>query len=73
MLFGPQGGVVVATQPVAIHGTHMLDVVFRLDGETETRSARMGAESLPPAIKPGDRVLVHMLMNVATRIEPQQA
>ncbi len=73
MLFGPQGGVIVATQPVAIHGTQMLDVVFRLDGETEPRSARMGAESLPPGIKPGDRVLVHMLMNVATRIEPQQA
>ena len=72
MLFGPRGATVLATQPVDIHGTHMLDVVFKLDGESEPRSARLGYESLPERVQVGDRVLVHMLMNVATRIEPEQ-
>lgn len=72
MLFGPRGATVVATQPVNIHGTRMLDVVFKLDGETEPRSARLGYEALPARVEPGDRVLVHMLMNVATRIEQEQ-
>ena len=69
MLFGPQSGVVVATQPIDIHGTRMLDVVYRLDGEAQTRSARLGLEALPATLQPGDRVVVHHLMNVATRIE----
>ena len=72
MLFGPRGATVLATQPVDIHGTHMLDVLFKLDGESEPRSARLGYESLPERVQAGDRVLVHMLMNVATRIEPEQ-
>ena len=72
MLFGPQAGVVVAVQPIDIHGTRMVDVAYRLDGETEARAARLGMESLPGVLRPGDRVVVHLLMNVATRIEPEQ-
>ena len=71
MLFGPHSGTVVAVQPIDIHGTRMLDVVYRLDAEAEARSARLGAEALTGTPRPGDRVVVHLLMNVATRIEPE--
>ena len=69
MLFGSHAGQVVATQPIDIHGTRMLDVTYQLDGETEPRAARLGLEALPGMLHPGDRVVVHLLMNVATRIE----
>ncbi len=70
MLFGAHPAEIVAAQPIEIHGTPMLDVIYKLDGETTPRSARLGRESLPPVLHTGDRVLVHLLMNVATRIEP---
>ena len=71
MLFGPHAAVVLAVQPVEIHGTRMLDIVYRLDGESEARRARLGLESVEAALNAGDRVIVHLLMNVATRIEPE--
>ncbi len=70
MLFGAHPAEIVAAQPIEIHGTPMLDVIYKLDGETIPRSARLGHESVPPVLHTGDRVLVHLLMNVATRIEP---
>ena len=69
MLFGPRAGVVIAVAPIAIHGTRMVDLVYRLDGEASARSARLGLEAIPGAVKPGDRVIVHLLMNVVTRVE----
>ena len=73
MLFGPQAGVIVTVQPIDIHGTRMLDVVYRIDGEAQVRSARLGPEVLPNSLQPGDRVIVHMLMNVATGIDLDQS
>ena len=70
MLFGSHPAQIIAAQPIEIHGTRMLDVVYQLPGETTSRSARLGPESVPAAgLNAGDRVLVHLLMNVATRIE----
>ncbi len=69
MLFGPRTGVVLQAQPIDIHGTRMFDVVFQLEGEQQARSARLGPEALYGVPKVGDRVVVHLLMNVATRIE----
>ncbi len=69
MLFGPKPGTIISIQPVDIHGTRMLDVVYKLDGETDARSARMGMEALYGEPHPGDRVRVHLLMNVVTRID----
>lgn len=71
MLFGAHSAQIVALQPVAIHGTRMLDVIYQLDGEATARSARLGVEALPATLEVGDRVQVHLLMNVATRIEPE--
>ena len=69
MLFGPRAGTVVASQTISIHGTSMVDVVYKLDGKAEARSARLGPEALFGLPQPGDRVIVHLLMNVVTRIE----
>lgn len=71
MLFGAHSARIVDLRPVAIHGTRMLDVVFQIDGEGSSRSARLGAEALPATLEVGDRVQVHLLMNVATRIESE--
>lgn len=71
MLFGAHSARIVAVQPVMIHATRMLDVIFQIDGETTARSARLGAEALPATLAVGDRVQVHLLMNVATQIEPE--
>lgn len=73
MLFGPRAGAIVMVQPVDIHGTRMLDIVYQLDGEASTRSARMGMEALYGLPRSGDRVVVHLLMNVVTRIEREAA
>ena len=72
MLFGPQAGTIVGVQPIDIHGTRMFDIVYQLDGEAQPRAARMGSEALPGTLQTGDRVIVHLLMNVATRIEHEQ-
>ena len=69
MLFGPRAGTVVASQTISIHGTSMVDVVYKLDGEAEARSTRLGPEALFGVPQPGDRVIVHLLMNVVTQIE----
>lgn len=71
MLFGPHAGVIVAVQPLDIHGTHMFDIVYQLDSERGQRSARLGSEALVRTPVAGEHVTVHLLMNVVTRIEPQ--
>lgn len=69
MFFGPQPARIISVQPLAIHGTPLFDVVFQLDAESVTRSARLGAEALPNQPQPGDRVVVHLVMSTVTRIE----
>ncbi len=69
MLFGPHRGVIVAVQPVNIHGTYMFDITYQLDGEQAQRSARLGSEAIQGTPVAGDHVIVHLLMNVVTQIE----
>lgn len=69
MLFGSHTGAILATQPVDIHGTRLLDVRYVLDSDPIPRSARLGLEAVSGALSPGDRVIIHLLMNVVTRID----
>lgn len=69
MLFGPRAATLIHVQPVDIHGTRMVDVMYQVDGEQQARSARLGAEAVYDAPQPGDRVVVHLLMDVVTRVE----
>ena len=71
MLFGAHPATIADVREIDIHGTQMYDVAFQLDVENQPRSARLGIEALYGVPAAGDRVVVHLLMNVATRIEQQ--
>jgi hypothetical protein len=71
MLKGSRTGVVQRIQPISIHGQISLDVfwVDPEDPEEEIRHARVGNESVPRDLSPGDRVTLHYLMGMVTHIE----
>lgn len=70
MLKGTKPGVVKKIQPVSIHGQISLDVYFvdpeDLDGQVSL--ARVGPESVPRALEPGDAVDLHYMLGVVTQI-----
>ena len=70
MLKGTKAAVVKKIQPVSIHGQISLDVYFvdpdDLDGQVSL--ARMGPESVPRALEPGDNVDLHYMLGVVTQI-----
>jgi hypothetical protein len=70
MLKGTRTGVVQRIQPISIHGQVSLDVfwVDPEDPEEEIRHARVGDEAVPRDLAAGDRVTLHYLMGMVTRI-----
>ena len=70
MLKGTRTAIVHRVQPISIHGQVSLDVFWMDpdDPEQELRHARVGNESTPPNLAPGDRVTLHYLMGVVTQI-----
>ena len=70
MLKGTKEAVVQKIQPVSIHGQISLDVSFSDpdDPQAQIRLARIGPESVPRDLEPGDRVLLHYLLGVVTQI-----
>ena len=70
MLKGTRQGIVNRVQPISIHGQMSFDVfwVDPEDPEGEIRHARVGAESAPRDLEPGDRVTMHYLMGMVTEI-----
>jgi hypothetical protein len=70
MLKGTRSGVVQRIQPISIHGQISLDVFWTDpdDPEKEIRHARVGPESVPKNLEPGDRVTMHYLMGAVTTI-----
>ena len=70
MLRGTRTGVVTRIQPISIHGQISLDVFFvdPEDPESEIRHARVGDESSPRDMSPGDKVTLHYLMGIVTQI-----
>lgn len=69
IMSGSRDGALHEVLPVSIHGTIFYDLVYTHDGEPQPRRARVGAESIYPDPKPGDRIKVSYLMNVATAVE----
>lgn len=71
MLRGTRTGVVTRIQPISIHGQISLDVFWMdpEDPESEIRHARVGDESAPRDLAPGDRITLHYLMGAITHIE----
>ena len=70
MLKGTRQAVVHRIQPISIHGQVSLDVFWMDpdDPEQELRHARVGDESVPRDMAPGDRVTMHYLMGMVTQI-----
>ena len=70
MLKGTRQAVVHRIQPVSIHGQVSLDVFWQdpEDPEQEMRHARVGDDAVPRDLQPGDRVTLHYLMGMVTRI-----
>ena len=70
MLKGSKPAVVKKIQPVSIHGQISLDVYVvdpdELDGQVSL--ARIGPESIPKNLEPGDAVDLHYLLGVVTQI-----
>jgi hypothetical protein len=70
MLNGTRAAIVNRIQPISIHGQISLDVfwVDPDDPDGEIRHARVGNESAPSNLEPGDRVTMHYLMGMVTQI-----
>lgn len=70
MLNGTRAALVKKIQPVSIHGQISLDVYFvdPDDPQGQVSLARLGAESMPRNLEPGDRIDLHYVVGVVTSI-----
>jgi len=75
MLKGTRPALVKKIQPVSIHGQISLDVyvVDPDDPQGQVSLARLGPESVPRNLEPGDRVDLHYLLGVVTTITKASA
>jgi hypothetical protein len=71
MLKGTRTAVIQRIQPISIHGQVSLDIFWMdpEDPEQELRHARIGDESVPKDLAAGDKVTLHYLMGVVTKID----
>lgn len=70
MLKGSRDGIIRRVQPVSIHGQLSLDIYF-VDADEpdgQERFARIGTESAPRTLSPGDRVELDYLLGSVTAV-----
>jgi len=70
MLKGTRQAIIHRIQPMSIHGQVSLDIFWQDpdDPEQEIRHARVGDDAVPRNLQPGDKVTLHYLMGMVTRI-----
>ena len=70
MLRGTRVALVKKIQPVSIHGQISLDIYFVDPDEPQGQVTlgRLGEESVPPGLEPGDRVELHYVLGVITQV-----
>lgn len=70
MLKGTKPALIKKIQPISIHGQISLDVhlVDPDDPDGQVSLARLGPESVPRDLEPGDRIDVHYLLGTITSI-----
>jgi len=70
MLKGTRTAIVRRIQPISIHGQVSLDVFWTdpEDPEEEIRHARVGDETVPRDLAPGDQVTLHYILGSVTKI-----
>jgi hypothetical protein len=66
-VLGDRDALVLEVRRFDIHGAGFVDVTV-VFGDRSTASARLGAESVPLRIAPGDRVTVSLAMNMIVEI-----
>jgi hypothetical protein len=62
-MLGEREAVVLEVRRFDIHGSGFVDVTVAFRDRT-TATARLGTESVPDALQPGDEVLASMAMNM---------
>jgi hypothetical protein len=62
-MMGEQEALVVEAKPWDVHGVGYVDVTVALHDRT-LETARLGRESVPVDLQPGEEVLVSKVMNV---------
>jgi hypothetical protein len=67
-VLGDREAVILEIRRFDIHGSGFADVTVALP-DRSTASARLGAESVPDDVVPGDRVRISMAMNMIVAIE----
>ena len=70
VLKGTRTALVKRIQPISIHGQLSLDVYFAdpEDPDGQVSLARIGPESVPRDIEPGDQVVLHYVLGAVTSI-----
>lgn len=70
MLKGARPAILQRIRPMSIHGQVSLDLYFTDPDEPDgqVRVARVGEESVPRGLEPGDRVILHYLVGVVTNV-----
>lgn len=66
-MLGEQEAVVLEIKPWDVHGVNFEDVTVVYPDRT-VETARLGQESVPPELQPGERVLVTKAVNVIVSI-----
>jgi hypothetical protein len=70
MLKGTRPAILQRIQPMSIHGQISLDLYFTDPDEpgAQPSVARIGEESVPRGLEPGDRVVLHYMLGVVTNV-----
>ena len=65
-----RGALIRKVVPYTVHGQHHFQIFYSPAGEEEkTFSAKLGKESVYEGMSDGDQVVIHIMMNLVTRIE----
>jgi hypothetical protein len=67
-VLGDRDGEILEIRRFDIHGSEFVDVTI-LFPDRSTASARLGAESVPSDLEPGDHVRVSLAMNMIVAVE----
>jgi hypothetical protein len=68
MLQGPQKAILGGASTFEIHGQKYYDILYELEGG-ERGKARLGPEVIYADPKSGDRVVLHFVMGMVTKVE----
>ena len=66
-MLGEREAVVIKVQPYGVHGVPHVELTLGFDDRT-AEVARLGRESVPEGLVPGDRVLVRSVMRTIVEV-----